>query len=48
MKAVILIQPSQGEENMVLGNVPTPEPGAGEAFVSVAYGGRNFADLMMR
>lgn len=48
MRAVIVNEPSESWDNMVIADVPEPKPGKGEVLVSVAYGGCNFADTMMR
>lgn len=46
MRAIVLTAPS-GADAMTFADVPDPAPGAGEVLVDVAYGGLNFADLMM-
>jgi len=48
MRAVVLKQPDGRPDSMVVEEVPAPEPSEGEVVVSVAYGGCNFADTMMR
>ena len=48
MRAIVLNPPGGPNENMVLADVPAPQPGPGEVLVAVAYGGCNFADTMMR
>lgn len=48
MRAVVLRKPDGKPESLAVDELPDPEPGAGEAVVSVAYGGCNFADTMMR
>jgi NADPH2:quinone reductase len=47
MRAV-LINDYGGAENIVLGDVPRPEPRAGEVLVKVAYGGLRWGDIMQR
>lgn len=47
MRAIVLTAPS-GADTMTFAEVPVPVPGAGEALIDVAYGGLNFADLMMQ
>ncbi len=48
MRAVVLKRPDGQPDSMVVEELPAPEPGEGEVVVSVAYGGCNFADTMMR
>lgn len=48
MRAVVLETPSGDGETMRVADVPAPVAGAGDVVVAVAYGGLNFADLMMR
>lgn len=47
MKA-ILINGYGGAENIVVGDVPRPEPGPGEVLVKVEYGGLRWGDIMQR
>jgi NADPH2:quinone reductase len=47
MRAV-LINGYGGADNIVLGEVPRPEPGPGEVLVKVAYGGLRWGDIMQR
>ncbi len=48
MRAVLMNAPGGTGETMVVGDVPEPVAGPGQALVAVAYGGLNFADTMMR
>ncbi len=48
MRAVVLETPSGEGETMRLTDIAEPAPGPGDVVVAVAYGGLNFADLMMR
>ncbi len=48
MRAVLMNTPGGSGETMLVGEVPEPAAGAGQALVAVAYGGLNFADTMMR
>jgi NADPH2:quinone reductase len=48
MRAVVLKQPDGRQESVVVEELPDPEPSKGEVVVSVAYGGCNYADTMMR
>jgi len=48
MRAVVLNRPDGKPESLVIADLPEPEPGPGEVVVSVAYGGCNYADAMMR
>ena len=47
MKAV-QIDAYGGPENMVLRDIATPEPGAGEALVRLEYAGVNYTDVYNR
>lgn len=47
MRAVIVSEPG-GPENLLVGQVPDPEPGPGEVAVRVAAAGVNRADLLQR
>lgn len=47
MRAIRLNGPD-GAESMEMVDAPPPRPGPGDLLVEVAYGGLNFADLMMR
>jgi NADPH2:quinone reductase len=46
MRAVVLTAPS-GAAALTFAEIPAPQAGPGELLVKVAYGGMNFADLMM-
>jgi NADPH2:quinone reductase len=46
MRAVVITVPGV-ENNLKIGEVPTPTPGPGHVLVDVAYGGCNFADTMI-
>ncbi|MEZ5930361.1 MAG: NADPH:quinone oxidoreductase family protein [Alphaproteobacteria bacterium] len=46
MRAVVCREPG-GLEGLELGELPVPEPGAGEVLVRVRAAGLNFADLLM-
>ncbi len=48
MRAVVIKAPDGRRESLVVEELPDPRPGPGEVVVSVAYGGCNFADTMMR
>ncbi len=48
MRAIVLKKPDGKPESMAVEERPDPEPREGEVVVSVAYGGCNFADTMMR
>ncbi|MEM6897068.1 MAG: zinc-binding dehydrogenase [Pseudomonadota bacterium] len=48
MRAVIIVRPDGDPASTQVQDVATPEPGAGEVLVEVAYAGLNYADLMMR
>lgn len=48
MRAVLLNPPGGPDENMVVTDVPVPEPAAADALVKVEFAGCNFADTMMR
>jgi NADPH2:quinone reductase len=48
MRAVLLNPPGGAEENMIVTEVPDPDPGEHDAIVAVEYAGCNFADTMMR
>ncbi len=48
MRAVVIERPSADGGGMTVARVADPTAGAGELLVRVAYGGLNFADLMMR
>jgi NADPH2:quinone reductase len=47
MKAVFVEQPG-GPENLKYGDLPTPQPGPGEALVKIAASGVNFIDIYFR
>lgn len=47
MRAIVLNEPT-GAKGMAIADAPVPVAGPGELLVAVAYGGCNFADLMMR
>lgn len=47
MRAVLINDYGQAE-NIVLGEIPRPEPGAGQVLVKVAYGGLRWGDIMQR
>jgi NADPH:quinone reductase len=47
MRAV-LINDYGGADNIVLGDVPRPEPSQGEVLIKVAYGGLRWGDIMQR
>ena len=47
MRAVLLHAYGPSEQ-LRLGNVPTPEPRAGEVLIKVAYGGLRWGDIMQR
>lgn len=47
MRAV-LVEQYGGPEVLVPGEVPEPEPGAGQVTIDVAYAGVNYADVMAR
>jgi NADPH2:quinone reductase len=47
MKRIIVREPG-GPEQMVMDEVPTPSPGAGEALVAIAVSGVNFIDVYFR
>lgn len=48
MRAVVIERASADGDGMTVAEVAEPEVGAGDLLVRVAYGGLNFADLMMR
>jgi len=48
MRAVIFEAPDGAPDSMRLGDIPAPEPGAGEVLIAVSHAGLNYADLMMR
>jgi len=47
MKAVFVEQPG-GPENLKYGELPTPQPGPGQALVKIAASGVNFIDIYFR
>jgi NADPH2:quinone reductase len=47
MKAVYVEQPG-GPENLKYGDLPTPQPGPGQALVKIAASGVNFIDIYFR
>jgi NADPH2:quinone reductase len=47
MKAVYVEQPG-GPENLIYGDLPTPQPGPGQALVKIAASGVNFIDIYFR
>jgi NADPH2:quinone reductase len=47
MKAVF-VEKTGGAENLIYGDVPRPEPGAGQALVKVVTSGVNFIDIYFR
>lgn len=47
MRAVLLNDYGPSE-NLVLGELPRPEPGPGEVLIKVAYGGLRWGDIMQR
>ncbi len=48
MRAVVLTAPAPSLDGFGVAEVPEPSPGPGEVLIRVAYGGCNFADLMMQ
>jgi NADPH:quinone reductase len=48
MRALVMEEPFDGPDRTAVRSVPTPQPGAGEVAIEVAYAGVNFIDVMAR
>lgn len=48
MRAVVIEKPDGAASSTCIHDVDRPSPGPGEVLIKVAYGGLNFADLMMQ